>query len=378
MGSWKKRWEQELDAVIPPLDERVKNAAIEGAPQISAPVKKSFFATLFADRKRFAAALGACVCAVLLVCSSLFFFLSPSAPTTVTAETILVEINPRAAFVLGEDGKVSNVLSMNEDADVILGGGRLAEFNGKTVEQAVELYADYALRLGYLDVAGLGAVRVASYAEDGRLRSVSEALETYFRTKGVYVAVFEETVDKVNFLTELGIADNGKEIEEELKGLGSLYTARQADGKTAAELETLYREWISWGNVKEDLELFIEENLSAYGGVLPAELEAIFEDFTAENFEEEFTSLINLLDGFGVDVSYLRALYELPTSVEEYIEKTGKRIEERYDRLLTEGEAEYGESRAEITAKDYEQYVRKIEAEYGSLSAYWAALKKNK
>lgn len=378
MASWKKRWKQELDAAIPALDERVKNAAMEGAPQSFEPVKQSFFTRLFSDRRRLFATLGACVCALLIVCSSLFFFLSPSTPTTVSAETILVEINPRAAFVVGEDGKVSDVRSMNEDGDVILGGGRLAEFKGKTAEQAVELYADYALRLGFINAADAGAIRVASYVQDGRLQAVQKKLEGYFQSKGVYVAVFGETVDKASFLSELGVETSSKTVEESLMGLGLLYTAREAEGRTTAEIESLYRERNSWDNVKEDLDFFIRDSLSGYTHILGDEFEEIFQGLTAENFETELLSLINFLDSLGVDVSSLRALIELPTTIEEYIEKTEQRIEDRYGRMMAKGEAAYKELRAEISATDYAQYLQNIESEYGSLAAYWTALKKNK
>ena len=91
-----------------------------------------------------------------------------------------------------------------------------------------------------------------------------------------------------------------------------------------------------------------------------------------------FLSLINFLDGLGVDVSSLRALIELPTTIEEYIEKTEQRIEDRYGRMMAKGEAAYKELRSEISATDYAQYLQKIESEYGSLAAYWTALKKNK
>ena len=378
MASWKKRWKQELDAAIPALDERVKNAAIEGAPQTFEPVKQSFFARSFSDRRRLFATLGACVCALLIVCSSLFFFLSPSTPTTVSAETILVEINPRAAFVVDEDGKVSDVRSMNEDGDVILGGGRLSEFKGKTAEQAIELYADYALRLGFINAADVGAIRVASYVQNGRLQAVQKKLEAYFQSKGVYVAVFGETVEKESFLSELGLKTSGKTVEEALSGLDLLYAARQAEGKTSEEIESLYRERISWENVKEDLDFFIRDGLNGYTHIWGDEFEEIFKGLTAENFETELLSLINFLDGLGVDVSSLRALIELPTTIEEYIEKTEQRIEDRYGRMMAKGEAAYKELRSEISATDYAQYLQKIESEYGSLAAYWTALKKNK
>jgi len=278
MKSWKKRWREELDSVIPALNEEVKNEPIEVREKIAqeetVSSKKPWYTMLFATPRRLASCISGCIVAVVIAGGSLYFALRPqqpitqtpnddSVPTKGTAGLISIEVNPQAVFSVDENGKVTAVVAANADADVVLSNNRSAEMQGKTVEEAVELFVDYTAKLGYLDLSEPDAVRVTACEEDERLASVGEALKEYFCEKGAYIAVAEETVGIEDFCARTGLAvtETVEMLSESVKNLPDLFFERSAQDKNVEELKTLYREFVSEEKIKGMLEKSLNEGV---------------------------------------------------------------------------------------------------------------------
>lgn len=236
MRSWKKRWEEELDAKIPALDEKVKNAPIVTAQkqeQQEKQAKPSFLARVsevfYAYKKRIYAGAATLAAAVLALCIALPLFNTP-----VKESVISVEINPCAIFSVDKEGIVTAVVAGNSDADVILSGGRAEKLKGKTVEQATGMFVDYAARLGYLNLSATdktAAVRVSGCGNENALKRVGETLETYFQEKGAYAAVVKENVSSEELCSRVGMEakETIEELATNLKELPTLFTQREID-----------------------------------------------------------------------------------------------------------------------------------------------------
>ncbi len=256
MKSWKKRWQDELDAAIPALREDVKNAPIP-APEytenvkFSAPVKP-WYLQLFSTPKRIASCLSACAIGLFAVGASIFF-LQPDAPLTASAEVISVEVNPQAVFTVDGEGKVTSVVAVNADADVVLADGRHLEMVGQTVENATLTFVDYTARLGFIDLYSQGAVRITSCAENGWLSEVGDALASYFCEQGAYIAVAEETVEMQAFCERVNmqLCESVETLKSSLERIPALTFEREAEGKDGEELQEIYRENVPFEGIKE-------------------------------------------------------------------------------------------------------------------------------
>ena len=246
MKSWKKRWEEELDAVIPALDKAIINEPIPVVERKKEEKKKpvaslvSWIKKLFATPRRVTAFATACAVALVAVGSSLYFGLSK--PLTASAEVISVEINPQAVFSVDKKGKVTAVIASNADADVVLSENRDKEMEGKSVEEAVRIFVDYTARLGYLDLDDPDAVRITSCTKNGKLDEVGDTLETYFRENGLFVAIAEETVNVKDFCerANLAVKSNVKELKNNVESIPAMLFEREAAGKSIEELQESY------------------------------------------------------------------------------------------------------------------------------------------
>ncbi len=278
MKSWKKRWEEELDAVIPALNESIINEPIPVKERVekkqAGSSLTSWFKQLFATPRRLTAGLTACALAVVAVGASVFYALGFGAPLTASAEVISVEVNPQAVFSVDKNGKVTAVVASNADADVVLSQNRDEEMEGKTVEEAVKIFVDYTAQLGYLDLENPDAVRITSCAKNGKLKEVGDTLETYFRENGLYVAVVEETVNVKDFCerANLAVQSSVKNLKNSIERIPAMFFERETLEKSIEDLQGSYGSMITDFFVFKGLEkieereealLEIEENLEA-------------------------------------------------------------------------------------------------------------------
>ena len=475
MKSWKNRWKSELNTALPPLSEDVKNAPIPKAENVDGKEKKSFdsflsrladwWKTLFVNRPRAVACVAACLACVMLLCVVLPVALHK--PSDGVAEVIAVEINPKALFSVDKKGKITAVIAGNTDADVILADERRTqEIEGKSVEEGVKIFVDYAARLGYLDLtadpSAPEVMRISACTEKGRLSSVQKTLGAYFREKGAYVAVAEDYTTAEELSGRMGL-ETVSDVSSLLTAMGNLpglYSQRIAEGKDVTELQTIYRESVPLEDVRDDFKKALEENVrkieqnmadlealaeqnqviyrhkdnpiwligadywtlqychkeSEYTDVFRAEIEKmdallaeyeetygvkinsyvdldeaiedcellpldtlteILLNFTLDVFTRYFSELVGLLENIGLDMSGITAIYELPNTAAEYVNKTQAFVKSRYETLTQANKERYEEVRAAITQSDYDRCLADVLENYGSLSAYWESLAEN-
>lgn len=338
MRFWKKRWLDELENTLPPMRQEVHDEPLPC--EKNGVIKKSnafrdWFAT---HKKRFFAGVATCVAAVVGVCAALPFLFPPTVEEPVkTPSALYLEINPSAVFSVDENGTIVAVVAGNADADVILSDQtRVEEIVGKTAETGVCVFVDYAARLGYLDLNTPSAVRLSGIAEN-ELKAAVSGIEVYFREKGAYAVVVNETLSLAEFCSRTGIAcaSDAQSLVESVNALNRMYSKRQAEGKTDEEVQSLYGELVAL---------------------------------------EQLEEIIKIMEWLGMDTTALKALIELPQTLAEYTEKIDAYFMQTYQQLLEKYEEGYGQVRDEIAETDYEAYIESIEREYGSLSEYWNSL----
>lgn len=131
--------------------------------------------------------------------------------------------------------------------------------------------------------------------------------------------------------------------------------------KYGVAIESELQLWSVWGEQQvKNLQRLIE----------------VLADFSLEAVKVNFNFLSDLLQVIGVDISHWEKLFDLPETVEEYLAETKECATALFETLLAEGRAVYEETREAILEADYDNYIADLIAEYGSLTGYWAALKK--
>ncbi len=143
------------------------------------------------------------------------------------------------------------------------------------------------------------------------------------------------------------------------------------------EMQTLLTAYEQEYGAKIDTVYAFEETVRVANSLPLQTLKALLEEFTVEGFGEHIDLLCGILRNIGIDVSFKKGLYDVPTTKEEYFAKTEQFIVERFDRLKDGNAAKYEENgkREKIDEQTYRQYVDGIVAEYGSLTEYWEVLK---
>lgn len=270
--SWKKEWIKELDERVPKLDKDVLNAPIytnvtsKMEDSVQGKVTFSFWKNmeirmrLLYERmrrgKRFVLRFTAMAAALLLLFVTSSVVMIPEVlPDELGA--FALEINPRAIFAVNTDGIVTSVVAGNADADVILSSERRkGAMTGKTVSRSMEIFVDYAAQLGYLDMETGDAIRVSMCMRDGDTAAIRKTLTDYFCKKGVYVAVITQEVSVRTFCDRVGAFSHAtlQELVEAFEVLPSLYSEREAEGKTVVELQAIYEENIAPEDVKSSVE----------------------------------------------------------------------------------------------------------------------------
>lgn len=257
MKSWKKRLNAEFDSATPPLDKTIENAPV---PARADDVQRQ--GDVIAKRKLGFTAIAA-GCMALLI--ALVFAISYIAgafnkkPTVPDSLVFTLEINPAVSFITGGDGNVVSVNALNDDADVILSDDKiLNELLNANVKTAAITFADYAAKLGYLNVSATkNAVRLSCSDEtnENTITEITDGLRDYFKDKGIYAVVIENVVS-ASALGEIIGTENIStlaELSETVKNLSVRYGEREINGATADELKTLYEKTVLDDNFYERL-----------------------------------------------------------------------------------------------------------------------------
>ena len=398
MKSWKKRWENELDTIVPALRDDVKNAPIVLSENVKNAAKLTVFERISVwvneHKKRFFAGLATATAAVVAACVVI-----PVLGTPQEGGAIVVEINPRAVFSVDKDGIVTAVVATNMDADVILSDeARVNEMTGESVEKATEIFVDYAAQLGYLNLNTQAAIRISGCGED-MTGAIGDALETYFVSKNAYVAVLAEELENADFCNRAGIAVKEKisELTTSIQNAPTLYSEQASEAereKLTAQIDSLTAQIAALDDIRilnEQIEEHsenpawflkdywtVKKTYSQYEedfGVLMGQMETALASYET-TYGEVIESNGALIEN-SVSVALQKAekqqeaeLLDLAQTIGEYIEKLGEYFQSRID----SHRKAYETLRTEISKTDYRLYVDGLVQSYGSLAAYWESV----
>lgn len=260
MKSWKRRWKEELNGIVPALRADVKNAPVPVADTAS---ENGGHTAVLARRPKLIAAAAVALAALCALVACLCTLL----PSKDGVFVFSIEINPAIGLVADKKGTVTDVVSCNSDADVILAAEGVREnIVGKSVGDAAASYADYAARLGYLNLSAAGsAVRVSvcgSVDSSDVLNGARSALENYFTDNGVYAVVVAESVgiEEISVRCGISAAESPQALAELLGSMKILCTERQAETMTFEQLQALYENDVIENKLLSKLELDLRSN----------------------------------------------------------------------------------------------------------------------
>ena len=110
-----------------------------------------------------------------------------------------LSINPEVGLIADEEGEVVDVITLNEDADVLLSN---IDVVGEEVDAAIETIVDESVASGYIDVDTEGKeVFVDIETEDEEIKKnlferITKKINNYFKNKGIFGKVSEGTLEK--------------------------------------------------------------------------------------------------------------------------------------------------------------------------------------
>lgn len=379
MKSWKKRWEIELDNAVPKLNDSVLDAPIptnddqivSNGGDTVAKSRNNKFLPLTAVAVAMICALVACL-AILLPRSTSDVFLFE------------VEINPAISVVTDEEGKVTSVMASNADADVVLSTpGVVDHMIGKDFATAVENYADYAAKLGYLDMdADVCAMRISGCEKgDEILNNAKSALETHFADKGVVMAVICENLSKEEFCNRSGIdGETSKDIAKFIEDNAILYANRLAENLTIGDLQTLYGSVLVDSQMFESIKGLLKANIETLENMLSTagfevSLDEIIDSFSYETLVEWGDRLSMFMNIAGIADEDIIKLLHIPETIDDYCNKVFTFIQNECDYRLNKYEEIYNKIRQPLTKEEFNSQIDAIIAEFGSLSEYWESAK---
>jgi hypothetical protein len=347
-------------------------------------------------------------------------------------------------FSVDGNDKITNVVALNEDADVVLSGDNvIASIKGKQAGEGAKIFVDYCAQLGYLDVSSQGAVKLTSVGET----NIKSSLEDYFRQKGAFFAVVEEKTSEQNFKQKWNI-DTTVSLTKSIEKMDSLLVGRDAEGKDANELKSQYLDglnkmsdkgilqdklkgaidavsekssdtvalvlqnyWIMtspynpllmfdyWtvksSNVNsyydefkalmEEMESMLTSYENKYNESINSmdeltilshrysqekvdKLNAIYNGFNVDYFIDEIALLSDVLEGIGVDFSFVTTL---PENKEEYVQKSCEILNEQFELKKEKNKQKYETDRDVVSQNAQDDFISSIISEYGSLEKYW-------
>ncbi len=247
MKSWKNQWKAELNNAI---SDKCSVAPVK-------PTVKNNGGAIAIPRKRILISSIAVALALMIglgVFLGLFYGRNKS-----SSNLLALEINPKVVFVLDSNNVVTEVSSINFDADVILSDeDRVDQMVGKPVEEAVNAFVDYAINLGYMDEDG-DTMTVTGV--DELTTKIKDNLTKYLNDKQANVIVSENKTTLKEFSKFFGedVYNNVDDIVEKIKHTPRLFADKNVGEKTLEELNIEYKNYVK-SQIKKNVELFIKND----------------------------------------------------------------------------------------------------------------------
>lgn len=199
-----KRLNEELDDMIPPMSEELRNEPIatDSAPSSSGRLKRFW-------RKKINRIISVAAAFVLL-CVIAAGSVLLSAPEKERYALMRLDINPSVSVVLDKNYRVCGVASNNADADILLQDDDfVTSLQNQTCENAAVLLTERAAKAGFLDVFDEGTkerynqvtitITGEREVDNAAVQNIGKAVTGYFCERGVYLFA------QVNILTDENI-----------------------------------------------------------------------------------------------------------------------------------------------------------------------------
>ncbi|MBQ7225867.1 MAG: hypothetical protein IJX02_04615 [Clostridia bacterium] len=259
-----EKWDKELDSKMTRLRQDVLDEPIPTKPfEIKEAKKKKPIFKYMSIACSIAAVIVLCICIIPLLRSGTDPQLPPSsvAPNTpggtvivpLQGETsmITVEINPRTLFIIDKDGKVTDAVATNEDADVVIMSEGFDEaVIGKGISDAIVNYVDFVSRLGYIDTTSEDSqIKItANESESGKkaLSGAKEKLQSHLSSIGAVTSIVDKTatVEEICELNGLDRLDKIEKVVDKISSESPFFSDRTVGALDEEELVDYYKDVI--------------------------------------------------------------------------------------------------------------------------------------
>lgn len=112
---------------------------------------------------------------------------------------VLFDINPCVQFILDDENKIKEVITLNEEADIVLMG---TEIINETVEKGTVVFLQYAIHRGYIDLYDIdNELTIITYASDKKVQkeidnNVKQRAKLLFQLMIVNVEINEPEISR--------------------------------------------------------------------------------------------------------------------------------------------------------------------------------------
>lgn len=256
MKDLKNKWLDELETVMPDLEQDVIDAPIMVG---EIRQKRSFVKWTYAVAVSVFTVLIAVVLSIYFATKNV----GENPPVASSGYVAVLEVNPKVMFTISADGKVVTVTALNSDADVVLSNPeRLAEMTEKPLSESINAFLDYSSKLGFIDVNGQDAIKLSHTATPEKIDGVIKSVENFFKESGVFTVVVssQNTLEQISSKYGFGNPQSIDTFIDQIKTSPMLFSERQIVDMTLEEIQKIYQDTVILGDMQD----YVQKQLS-YG-----------------------------------------------------------------------------------------------------------------
>lgn len=276
----------------------------------------------------------------------IFFMLLPGLYGCVKGETytvpnafITIDINPSIEILTGDDGLVSEVNALNEDAEILLYG---TDFTGKSAEEVAEAIIQLGIELGYLDSELENAIIITAEADNNDETSELELrlerrIQRFIARKRIKLEIIKArqaaSEDMLQQAEELGISVGKLKLIAIAMSLDEELTLEAAAEMSVRDLTAivkaarkeikLYKDELkdSFFALKEELKIrFFQEKVQLINNFIQETEATVFENFVNE--AADIDTIKATYEKYALEVlAFKPTEEEIPTNLEELLNR---------------------------------------------------------
>lgn len=337
----RERLNKELDMLVPEKpDRRITETPVNTVKKENKVVKATNKQGSNFFRSRAFAGLCACFVCIAVVLGIVFpVFFGNNNPENNTTAYVSLDLNPSVDYVVDKNDKVVNVISKNNDGDILLAEGFRDTLIGKDISSAVSMTVEQATKLGFVDVnAGVpdasgqvnkyNAMRITATSDDMKkaekvAENAGKGADGFFRTNGIYMVVYTRAVDKSKVV---GDTESVNAWNSVMSAKNSYYYINNAEGATEEELAEKYKNDFMLEHIADSLEELFEDieeiaELLAEMNEINNEIISIY-DSTSIVFTKDYWDVKEAIaNGEVIDGELAELVEEMEELLKEYNEE---------------------------------------------------------